>query len=339
MRKFLLALLSFAALAVAQDYPLSWASSSAFGNITKSASDCASPACVWIVVPVNTGGVSVQLSGTFSATVQFESSVGGSVWTSIASTANATSATSAGTYAFALSGQQYFRVRSSSFSSGPIRVDIAATSAPVQSGGGGGTPGGSDGQLQVNSSGAFAGTSSIPAGITVAVPQWVEVRAGVCQSSTPALAFDLPTSNAPTPTCKTGTNVQMGVASFTATGQTVQGSLVLPDDYTSILGIEFRFLSETAASVGNVVWNFTYACVSSSGGSIDPSFASAQTATVAAGANNAINLATLSTPTISGCSGGQRMYYKIGLDGTTTASGNQDLIAVRVKAKRTITAL
>lgn len=169
MRKFLLALLSFAALAVAQDYPLSWASSSAFGNITKSASDCASPACVWIVVPVNTGGVSVQLSGTFSATVQFESSVGGSVWTSIASTANATSATSAGTYAFALSGQQYFRVRSSSFSSGPIRVDIAATAAPVQSGGGGGTWGSITGTLsdQTDLSTALAGKAASNAAATV----------------------------------------------------------------------------------------------------------------------------------------------------------------------------
>lgn len=183
------------------------------------------------------------------------------------------------------------------------------------------------------------GGGSISPGTTIAIPQWAEVFAGVCQGSTASLGWDLAATNTPTPACKTGTNTQVGVAQFTASGQTVQGSFVLPDDWTSVLAVEFRFLSESAASTGNVLWDFGYACVANTAASIDPSFAANQTATVAAGANNLTNIATLATPTISGCSAGQRMFYKIGLDASTTAAGNQDIVSIRFKLKRTVTAL
>jgi hypothetical protein len=185
--------------------------------------------------------------------------------------------------------------------------------------------------------------SSVPAGAvaagsTFSIPAWIEYAAAVCQGNLPSIVFSLPVSSAPTPACKTGSNTQFGVAQFTATGQSLQGSFVLPEDWISMLAVDFRFLSESSGSAGNVAWNFSYACVGSAGGSIDPAFSAAQTVSVAAAVNNTTNFGTLS-PVISGCSAGQRLFYRLGLDSTTTATGNQDLIGVRFKVKRTVTTL
>jgi hypothetical protein len=74
---------------------------------------------------------SIQLSGTFAATVQFESSVGGTVWTAITSSNGAvSSATAAGTYTFNLSGARFLRARASAYTSGTIQVDIGTATSP-----------------------------------------------------------------------------------------------------------------------------------------------------------------------------------------------------------------
>jgi hypothetical protein len=131
MRRLLPFLLMLAGIAAAQDYPLSYASATASGKLSAASATCANPACLWIVVPQDTGAVSVQLSGTFTATMQFEVSANGSNWISIGSTATATSATAAGVYDFVLHGQRYFRVRCSSYSSGPVAADIATRKTTI----------------------------------------------------------------------------------------------------------------------------------------------------------------------------------------------------------------
>jgi hypothetical protein len=118
-------LLAAAVLACGQD--LNSITQSAGGNITAADTNCTGVSCVWITMPVNTLSASVALSGTFSATVQFEASVGGSVWTAIASTAAATSSSSTGTFSFSLAGQRFLRVRCSAFTSGSVRVDISSS--------------------------------------------------------------------------------------------------------------------------------------------------------------------------------------------------------------------
>jgi hypothetical protein len=165
---------------------------------------------------------------------------------------------------------------------------------------------------------------------------WLDYVAAICQNATASIGLDTPTSNAPTAACKTGTNTQQGVAQFTGTGQTLQGNFLLPDDWVSGAGndLQLRFISETAASTGNVVWNLQTACIANSAASIDPSFNAAQTVSVAAGANNNSNIATISTITTTGCSAGNLFYFKVGLDGTTSAAGNQDLLHIRFKLQR-----
>lgn len=177
----------------------------------------------------------------------------------------------------------------------------------------------------------------IPGRSTMAVAQWVELLGGSCQGTSAFLGYSTPTSNAPTGVCVTGTNSTFGVASFTATGQTAQMSLTLPDDYTSVLAIEYRFISPTAGATGNVVWSQSYAVTAATAGtSIDPSWTALTAPSIVAAANNTLNTATSSAPSISGGVGGGTLWLKFGLDATTTATGIQNLKSVRIKLKRTM---
>jgi hypothetical protein len=78
-------------------------------------------------------GGGVQLTGTFTGTVQFEESLdGGTTWIAktvfpAAGGGGVTSATATGQWKFALGGGTHFRARCSAFTSGPIVVDIALT--------------------------------------------------------------------------------------------------------------------------------------------------------------------------------------------------------------------
>lgn len=80
----------------------------------------------------NQASVAVQITGTFSGTVQFEVSMdGGTTWVSIsgtpvASTTTATSATAPGMWQFDISGIELFRVRCSAYTSGSINVYMQA---------------------------------------------------------------------------------------------------------------------------------------------------------------------------------------------------------------------
>jgi hypothetical protein len=78
-------------------------------------------------------GGGVQLTGTFTGTVQFEETLdGGTTWIAktvfpAAGGGGVTSATATGQWKFALGGGTHFRARCSAFTSGPIVVDIALT--------------------------------------------------------------------------------------------------------------------------------------------------------------------------------------------------------------------
>lgn len=186
---------------------------------------------------------------------------------------------------------------------------------------------------------------ALPSGSTFSEPVVVALKAGACTAGTASTAFDIltATSTKPTATCKEGTNAALGVTSFTS-GAVGQISVDLPYYLTSIDAIVIRFASETAAAAGNVVFNLAYACPSSSGGSIDPSWTSLSSITKAAGANNTWNIGSLSSPgiscaaeTIGGASRGRRLTLKVGLDASTTAAGIEDIESVILVGTRGVT--
>jgi len=178
-----------------------------------------------------------------------------------------------------------------------------------------------------------------PAPATISIPMQYEFIAAVCQNADAFLGFSTPTANAPTAVCITGTNTQLGAAQFTATGQTVQGRLLLPDDWVSGTTNDVQFVFRSVGTTGNVVWDFATICVAVSE-SVDPAFNTEQTVSTAAqGTTLRLNSGTISTFTTTGCAAGEVLFFKAGLDSSTTTTGNIDLLSVRFRLKRTITTL
>jgi hypothetical protein len=123
-------------------------------NLTASGTTCASgvsAACLSVSVDPTQGGATFTLTGTFSATVQFEASGdGGTTWVALNvtpsnSTTAVTSATGTGTWQANVAGYTNVRERVSTFSSGPVVASIIESTASARAGGGGGGAGGGGG--------------------------------------------------------------------------------------------------------------------------------------------------------------------------------------------------
>jgi hypothetical protein len=123
-------------LALSAVTPAAWAQQNRLqGILTASSTSCSAQSpvttsCISITMPPDAAGVSVQLSGTFSATVQFESSVDGSNWVSLPGTSSATfipvvSSTGTGIFQFSSAALVGFRVRCSTYSSGAVQVIVS----------------------------------------------------------------------------------------------------------------------------------------------------------------------------------------------------------------------
>jgi len=117
------------------------------GSITAASSDCTvAAACVKLLTSADAGAVALTITGTFSATLQFEGSIDQVVWSSIQGTAltsgTATSATSTGAWQFSVAGLRGFRVRCSAFTSGTATIALQASASSPAGGGGGGGGGG-----------------------------------------------------------------------------------------------------------------------------------------------------------------------------------------------------
>ncbi len=155
------------------------------------------------------------------------------------------------------------------------------------------------------------------------LPVKVWFAAGGCNNATAAPGFDLPTSNAAVPACKTGTNTQMGVLDFADSANlSAQAHLKLPSDFTSTVDAKLVWL--TSATSGSVVWQVATICVADAE-TDDPSFNTASTVTDAAkGTTNQLNDASITGVTITGCAAGELMHIKVFRD---SANGSDDLAA------------
>lgn len=92
------------------------------------------------------GGVNIQITGTFSATITFETTTDGTNWvarkaTNVTDEVSATTATAAGEYNVQVAGATQFRARISAYTSGTVTVRARGTSGSIvrRSSGGGGS--------------------------------------------------------------------------------------------------------------------------------------------------------------------------------------------------------
>ncbi len=138
MRKTILIALLLCALSVpawAQDQPVN-----ADGTITSQSTVCqTNTSCVTLMFTPNTATATLQLVGTFSATLAFEITNDGIHWytwsgSPYAGGALVSSATVEGLWIFPTAGMQGLRVRCSTWSSGSIAVLIQSSTGPFSTG-------------------------------------------------------------------------------------------------------------------------------------------------------------------------------------------------------------
>jgi hypothetical protein len=92
--------------------------------------------------------------------------------------------------------------------------------------------------------------------------------------------------------------------------------------------IKYRSVPTT----GNVQWDVATACVADAETG-DPSFNTASSVTdTVKGTTLQFNDASISAVTVTGCSAGEHLFWKLLLNAATTASGNEDLISLIFKA-------
>jgi hypothetical protein len=147
------------------------------------------------------------------------------------------------------------------------------------------------------------------------------IDVALCNNATAFPALDLPTANAPTPTCLTGSNTQQGALDFADSAiQTAQLSLILPPGWVLGIDLDVYWLVTTGGGVGAAKWMVSTGCGSMTE-SYDVAFNTAQTlAATNLQANNIMTKSTQTGLTLTGCAAGEEMHLKIGHDNTDTST-------------------
>lgn len=105
-------------------------------NITATSTACATDSsCVTLKFSPNSGSVVVQITGTFTATLEFEATSNGTTWVAISgvpltTTTSVSQVTAAGLWKFGTAGLTGLRVRASAYTSGGARTFIQSSTAP-----------------------------------------------------------------------------------------------------------------------------------------------------------------------------------------------------------------
>ncbi len=132
--------------------------------------------------------------------------------------------------------------------------------------------------------------------------------AAVCQSSTASIGVSLPSSNAPTATCVTGSNTTFASALYTATGQSMQGQVPIVETLNSTtitVGLQYY---QVTTQTGAPTFTFSWARVGA-GGTLDPAFTDCDsTGTTAATANQLHN--NTWTCTVTSLAKGDVLFWK-----------------------------
>lgn len=135
-----------------------------------------------------------------------------------------------------------------------------------------------------------------------------------CNNATPGSVWDLPTSNAAVPTCRTGTNTQKGTLDF-ADGSSLSAQYhdMLTEDWTGV--IDAVVVWESSTTTGDVVFQLAIACAGD-GESDDPAFTDdVFTADTAKGTGNQYNMTASNTITTTGtCAASKIMHARLKRD-------------------------
>lgn len=160
-------------------------------------------------------------------------------------------------------------------------------------------------------------------GNVITLPLTKEFAFAGCNNATSAPIWDLPTSDAATTACVTGSNTQKGVLNFT-TGQSAQISWLLPPGLTGTADFSLLWSSAQTSSTGT--WALTGVC-SATDGTVtdDPAFGAfwAPSQDTSPGTANRIKLTNGTAVTWpASCSGGKYLHLKLAWTAGTATSFN-----------------
>jgi hypothetical protein len=130
---------------------------------------------------------------------------------------------------------------------------------------------------------------------------------------------------APTAACNDTGSIQRPSADFAGGAvNSFERTFRLPSDWDSSenVDVSIRYVTVAASPTGNVEWDISTVC-RAVGESWDGSFNTIQTITDAVGSQNALNDATQTAVTMTGCAAGEDWTLKISRDGTSDS--NNDL--------------
>lgn len=189
----------------------------------------------------------------------------------------------------------------------------------------------------------FTGTTldAEATGNVLTIPFVYSLPAAGCNNATAASIYDLPTSNAPTATCVTGTNIQKGILAYAdSANQSAQTHFTLPDDWSGNVDIKILFTSTDTTNGNTTKFTVATACrtpSSGSGSTDDPTFNTAQTLTYTNGASEvsaALRKLSQTSVTMTGCSAGDLLHLKIGRDVTDSSTATVNFVMAEVKFRR-----
>lgn len=156
--------------------------------------------------------------------------------------------------------------------------------------------------------------------IFTTITKTLQVPTASCNNASAAPGLDLPTSNAPTPNCLTGTNTQQATLDFgDSANQTAQFAFILPAGWAAPLDADLFWLVTTGGGSAAAQWTIATAC-EGVGGSFDPAFNTAQTITTNVSANNLLTKSTQTGVTTTGCGAGSEMHVRIGRNVADTST-------------------
>jgi hypothetical protein len=100
----------------------------------------------------------------------------------------------------------------------------------------------------------------------ITFPSKTYASSAICNNTVPASAWNLPTSAAPTVSCRIGTNTQEGTLNF-ADADSAQFSLPLASDWTGAIDARLIFFSRDTR--GTVIFQIATSCTATSGSTVD----------------------------------------------------------------------
>jgi hypothetical protein len=162
-----------------------------------------------------------------------------------------------------------------------------------------------------------------------------------CSNVTPLALWDIPTSNAPSAACLTGSNTQKATLDFSSsTAQSAQYTIQVPQGYNIAHSTSVEILWSSVSTSGSVVWQVATACAANNATATDdPSFNTANTVTSAApGTASRIQSASISALTMTGCATGYTLHLKLsrtpGSGADTMASNPARFMMLRLRIPR-----